>query len=173
MLFDVFKLSLSKISITDWKNKKFILSSEDFLYTQETKTEKINSFLKIFNEDIKKSLKEYGVYEYKILDVWSLSYEKDKFHQIHNHRTLGFTGIIYVDFNEDEHHSTKFIIPWNDPVKDSINIFSLDSISEGDMIIFPSSLIHFTDPNFSNLKRRIVAFDLIPLNNNSYLFVDK
>ena len=170
MLIDIFKLSLSKIKIKNWDYKKSLISKNNFLYTQEQKTEEIDTFLKIFKEDIDLSLKDFEINEYKILDVWSLSYEKNRFHQIHNHRSLGFTGIIYFDYDNSEHKSTRFIIPWNDPIKDTINIFDLDDIDEGYMIIFPSLLIHYTDPNFSEKERRIIAFDLISKNNASHLF---
>jgi hypothetical protein len=170
MLIDIFKLSLSKVKIKNWDYKKSLISENKFLYTQEQKTEQIDSFLKIFKEDIDSSLNEFEINEYKIIDVWSLYYEKNKFHQIHNHRSLGFTGIIYFDYDNSEHNSTNFIIPWNDPIKDTIKTFNLDDVNEGYLIIFPSLLIHFTDPNLSDKKRRIIAFDLISRNNASYSF---
>ena len=104
MLIDVFKISLNQTKIKNWKTKKSLLSDNNFLYTQDQNKDKINIFHSIFKEDIDNSLNELEVHDYKILDVWSLSYKNEKFHKIHNHRTVGFTGIIYANYDQIDHN---------------------------------------------------------------------
>ena len=35
-----------------------------------------------------------------IEDIWSVSYKKGDYHSPHNHGTIGYAGILYLDFPE-------------------------------------------------------------------------
>ena len=49
--------------------------------------------------------------------------------------------------------------PWNDPITDAAAFMDLMP-EEGTMILMPSFLIHFVNPNFTRNRRTIMAFDL-------------
>jgi hypothetical protein len=64
-----------------------------------------------------------------------------------------------LDFDKDEHTPVVFVGPLNDPIKDTTQL-NMPTIFEGDLILVPSSLIHFTYPNTSDKIRRIIGFDI-------------
>ena len=56
-------------------------------------------------------------------DCWdAVRYQKGDQQTIHNHRSWGFTGILYVDFDPKVHTPTCFVAPWQDPRSDTITL---------------------------------------------------
>lgn len=96
-----------------------------------------------------------------------LNTKKHDYHQVHNHRTIGLTGIIYLEYDQLEHNPTYFIAPFNDPIKDTSLFYIPQNIKEGSIIVFPSFINHFSNPNKSDKERKILAFDIIPKSNAS------
>lgn len=117
-----------------------------------------SGFMNIFNEEIIKFQADIQK-EIKVTDIWSVTYEKDDFHIPHNHGSIGFCGIVYLDFEKDS-PNTFYIQPWNNFYTDMTDINFL-RVSEGTMIIVPKFIKHYTVPNFENKKKRILSFDII------------
>ena len=92
-------------------------------------------------------------------DIWFVEYEKGDYQLPHNHRSTGFTGILYVNFNEEKHPLTTVIQPWNGIFDDETKMINVDA-EEGTLIIMPSNLLHFSLPNKSDHKKIVLSFDL-------------
>ena len=92
-------------------------------------------------------------------DIWFVEYEKGDYQLPHNHRSTGFTGILYVNFNEEKHPLTTVIQPWNGIFDDETKMINVDA-EEGTLIIMPSNLLHFSLPNKSEHKKIVLSFDL-------------
>ena len=45
-------------------------------------------------------------------DCWAVRYQKGDQQTIHNHKSWGFTGILYVEFDPKVHTPTCFVAPW-------------------------------------------------------------
>lgn len=95
-------------------------------------------------------------------DCWSVRYKKGDQQIVHNHRSWGFSGILYVDYDPRVHTPTCFVSPWQDPVNDTTTLRYPPDIKEGTLLIFPSYTLHFVDPNVSSIPRTIISFDLLP-----------
>lgn len=106
--------------------------------------------LGLLSQNIKKDL--------YIEDIWSVSYKSGEFHTPHNHGTTGLTGILYLDMPKDS-PSTSYIKPWNDEYSDRTVYYNMP-VKEGDLIITPRFLNHFTLPNKSKKIKRIISFDI-------------
>tara|TARA_Y100001963_G_C6538084_1_gene334196 strand:- start:160 stop:351 length:192 start_codon:yes stop_codon:yes gene_type:complete len=52
---------------------------------------------------------------------------------------------------------TNYIQPWNSE-KDMTRSYS-PSVEEGDIMIVPQFLLHYTEPNKLKFKKRIISFD--------------
>lgn len=165
-MIDIFKISIYQSNIINWNDKKIHIN-KNILSTLEINTSFVEKFSEIFCDDLLLISNNFNLEEYKIIDTWTISYKKNDYHQVHNHRTIGLTGIIYVEYNELEHEPTYFIAPFNDPIKDNSLIYKPQNIKEGSIIVFPSFLNHFSNPNKSNKERMIFAFDIIPKSNAS------
>ena len=70
--------------------------------------------------------------------IWFVEYEKGDYQLPHNHRSSGFSGILYVDFNEEKHPLTTVIQPWNGIFDDETKMINVDA-EEGTLIIMPSN----------------------------------
>jgi len=116
-------------------------------------------FCKLFESELTEFLKETSLTEISVLDVWTVEYHYGDYQVPHTHRSVGISGILYVNFNPKEHSGTQAMQPWNDPITDQA-VFMDFMPEEGTMILFPSFLIHFINPNFSRNRRTIMAFDL-------------
>ena len=88
---------------------------------------------------------------------WSVTYKKNQFHVPHNHGSTGYAAILYVDMNKTSPVTT-YIRPWNNTETDT-TVFTDPPVEEGDLVIVPRFLIHFTNPNKTSFKKRIVSFD--------------
>ena len=163
------ELPLLKHKIFKWEDKKIKIKKiidninlekcEHFLSSKNVKCEDFKkSFVDIFSEDLNK-ISDYVKDELILQDVWIVSYEKGNEHYIHNHGQTGLSGVIYLDYDENEHESTKYLIPFNNPITNNSVIVS-EKVKEGDMIVTPSLINHFVPYNKSNKIRSIIGFDL-------------
>ena len=95
-------------------------------------------------------------------DAWCVRYQKGDHQTIHNHRSWGFSGILYVEFDPKVHTPTCFMAPWQDPREDTTMLSSPRDVKEGTIFIAPSFTHHFVHPNTTRKQRTIISFDLLP-----------
>jgi hypothetical protein len=106
--------------------------------------------LEDFSREINKDL--------AIIDIWSVSYETGDSQSVHNHSSVGLTGILYLDLPKDSPITT-YMQPWTDHETDTIRHADIPII-EGDIVIVPSFVLHFSSPNNSKNKKRIISWDM-------------
>ena len=94
----------------------------------------------------------------RLTDVWSTSYKTVQYHPYHNHGDAGLSGILYLDLKE-KMPNTIFVNSNPTWVTGKTQYHEM-VVEEGDMVIVPSHVGHFTAPNLSKKTKRIVAFDL-------------
>ena len=144
------------IDIKNWINISSHL--QEFTTNRQTDrsglAEQFSSIMSEEMEDISKSIQK----SFAIPEIWSISYGKGDYHAPHNHSSIGLTGILYLDLPKDS-PVTRYVQPWNDIVDDTV-VYIMASITEGDIVIIPSFLMHFSEPNRSNSKKRIMSWDM-------------
>lgn len=79
-------------------------------------------------------------------------------HSAHNHGPTGLSAVCFIEFDPNHHSPTVFVNP--DLCSDQLN-FVPPHINEGSLIVFPSNIIHFTEPNSSDKKRIILSFNMV------------
>ena len=123
------------------------------------------SYLHYFQDLIKDELWEF-VQEAQVTcsmtDVWTVRYQKGDHQTIHNHKSWGFTGILYVEYDPKVHTPTCFVAPWQDPRSDTTSLAYPQNVKEGTIFISPSYTLHFVHPNQVRKHRTIISFDLLP-----------
>ena len=73
----------------------------------------------------------------KITDIWSVSYTKGEYHSPHNHGSLGWAGILYLDLPKDS-PVTSYLQPWND-IQNDTSIYHPVKVVEGQIVIVPGN----------------------------------
>ena len=96
----------------------------------------------------------------EIEEMWYQQSKKGQSHAVHTHGSMGFSAVWYVEFNPQEHLATTFYAPFNDPLTGEMLSFT-PPVKEGDLIIFPSYLLHEQKENPSKQRRSIVSFNIM------------
>ncbi len=121
-------------------------------YIDDIKSIGKSEFSEILNQDFK-------------LRSWSSVLKKDGFHSPHIHAGSVLSGVLYIQIDEakDDKGAIKFSLDgFNFPkIENNLEEKVLKPVT-GDIILFPSCLIHSTIPNKSKIDRITIAFDLIP-----------
>lgn len=118
---------------TDW-SRKWVLFIKDNLK---------NHFEKTFNK--------IGLKDVEICALWFQQYIKNNTHGWHVHGD-NFTGVYYVQFNNNL-PKTEIIDPLTN------NLIPLN-VEEGDILIFPSFLIHRSPPIKTKDTKTIISFNI-------------
>ena len=174
MKISLFEFPSYQYEIDDWEFKKkallkrinrqkFIRTNHQYFETDRQTNNKV--YVKYFEDFLTPVLKifcEEAQVTCGMSDAWCVRYQKGDHQSVHNHRGWGFSGVLYVEYDEKVHTPTKFVAPWQNPSTDTTSLSSPHNIKEGSLIIFPSYGLHFVDPNTTRKPRTIISFDLLP-----------
>ena len=145
------------------KEEKFIRTDLQSFETDRQTSKK--SYLHYFQDFIKSELMEF-CQEAKVTcsmtDCWTVRYQKGDYQSVHNHKSWGFSGILYVEFDPKVHTPTCFIAPWQNPRNDTTSFSYPRNVREGTLFIAPSYAMHFASSNETKKPRTIISFDLLP-----------
>lgn len=166
----LFQIMYYRYQIVGWQQKKKQLQSaidfnkfQDYESFQTDRRQNGNSYLiefvNIFETELDNFRSELELDNIHITDVWTVRYKTGQFHAPHTHSSFGYSGVLYLDYDETVHTGTYFVNSITDPITDLTNGFS-PTVQEGDMVIAPSNILHFTYPNKSDKDRLIVGFDV-------------
>jgi len=162
----IFKIEFFKIKCINFKSKKEHIEK---ILKQFPETLRVNFYSNRDKSDFTWELGQIFQDEFKLIEkkfnnkillqrAWSVTYDKGHYHVPHNHSSQGYTGIIYLQIKKDSPKTT-YIQPWNNE-KDQSVLFAPD-VEQGDIMIVPQFLMHYTEPNTTNFKKRIISFDFI------------
>ena len=174
MFNDVFAIKFARIKVNNWEKKKGIIlkNAGELIYENHPKGEfletnfaEAKSCVDRMNvtEKLEEELGEFmiGCGGRVLLNgSWLERSTKGMSHSIHNHGALGYSAACYVCYDPLVHTPTQFIAPFNNPINGMITQYEPDDIEEGDLILFPSYLHHYTKPNLSDKERVVLSFNL-------------
>ena len=160
----VFKIEFFKIKCINFKDKKEKIEKVLDRYPEipfpnfnsNRNKARINSeLLEIFKDEFSLIRAKFNCKI--VLDrAWSVTYDKGNYHVPHNHSSKGYAGIIYLQHKKDSPRTT-YIQPWNNE-KDETVLYAPE-VKQGDIMIVPQFLTHYTEPNKTYYKKRIISFD--------------
>jgi len=114
------------------------------------------NWVKVFKPHLENTLKnliyKIGLTKIILYNVWYQQYQQQGKHGWHTHGN-NFTGVYYLDFDKKIHPTTDILNPLNPK-----EIISMDT-EEGDLIAFPSYLIHRGGLNLSKNIKTIISFN--------------
>jgi hypothetical protein len=166
---DIFQIQSIKHSIENWniKKNKFEKDIQNLKFTKNSFITSRNVKQKINLKEIFKNIfkKELNLLEKTIKNkinlknVWIVHYEKYQEHMIHNHGNSGLGGVIYLNYDDSIHEPTRYLMPFNDLINETSLIYN-EQVKEGDILIMPSFIHHYSPFNKSEKVRSIIGFDL-------------
>ena len=172
MIGNLFSVRYVSVQSEDWESKKAklkaLLQDDEFersgLAQFETDRHNndgryVDDFCRIFGDELNRFGMEMGLSQLRIGAIWAVRYGHGDYHAVHNHRSTGYSGILYVDYNEDEHSPSIHVSPWNNPITDMTEL-AAPPVREGSFVFVPSNVLHYSKPNDSDKLRSIVAFDM-------------
>ena len=84
--------------------------------------------------------------------MWFQQYEKNSFHEWHTHTQCQWSSVYYLEFPKGSPR-TVFVNPIN-----NTDTFDVDT-EEGDIITFPSFIVHSAPKVESNKRKTIISFN--------------
>ena len=160
----IFKIEFFKIKCIDFKNKKEhiekILDQYPEMpfpnfYSNRNKANIVWDLQEIFKDEFHLIRTKFNS-KINVDRAWSVTYDKGHYHVPHNHSSKGYAGIIYLQQRKDSPRTT-YIQPWNNERDESV-LYSPE-VKQGDIMIVPQFLTHYTEPNKTFFKKRIISFD--------------
>ena len=159
-----FKIDFIKIKTNGFFLKRKLIKKELKKFPEKrfpnfsSNKEKCNidsAFVKIFEDEFLKISKHFNSMM-NLHRSWSATYSKGDYHVPHNHGAKGYCGILYLDMHEKS-PVTVYMQPWNN--HEDHSILYEPKVEEGDIIIVPQFVTHFTRPNLMSFKKRVISFD--------------
>ena len=171
----MFSIPYWKFALTDWEEKKKNIQvlleqypcikheGQNFLTNRRLPRGSATLFLKgcldLFAEPLHEFTNEIKT-NLEISKAFATAYDKGQEQILHNHGKSLFSAMIYVDLDPIDHSPTVYKQPFNQ--FDSANVCFLKlKTQEGDMIIVPSAIEHFSPVNSSSKRKTVIALDLI------------
>ena len=160
----IFKIEFFKIKSVNFKKKKKAIEKVlkqypeipfDNFYSNRNKSQIAFDLTNIFKDEFMLIRTKYNT-KLDVYNAWSVTYKKGDYHVPHNHGSIGYCGILYLDMHKNSPVTT-YIQPWNDE-KDMTKLYK-PPVEPGDIMIVPQFLYHYTEPNKINFKKRIISFD--------------
>lgn len=119
---------------------------------------------KLWNDFFVPEIKEFLDHTHtELQDIWAQQYIDQAGFTTHRHQPQGYSCVLYAQFDPEVHWATTLFRPFLDPNDiRNVNDVYTPKVEEGDILIFPSWMLHQATPSDSDVPRTIVAFNLIP-----------
>ena len=176
--YRMFEVPILIFELDNWTEKKEILvdlySQQEIVESTESGfTKVITTYQNIFTNPDKhkllckevklifaqefESLKNItGVSKLKLESTWYQKYNKSHEHIVHNHGPIGFSFVCYINYDSGLHNPTTFVSPFSDFLRGESITYS-PTVEEGNLIIFPSAILHYAPQNNSDTERLILS----------------
>jgi hypothetical protein len=98
---------------------------------------------------------------FKLENSWFEKTEKNKRHDVHNHGPVGYSCVVFIDYDPNIHTPTRFYNPYFSSFFGTpCDYQPRHLVNEGSLICFPSPILHSTDPNISDKDRLILSWNM-------------
>jgi len=111
------------------------------------------TFLNLINPYLKNLSKLINATEFNLQNYWFQQYEKGSKHDWHIHPNLNYTGVYYLEYPD---------LKVKTELYDFVTkcIINIKKIKEGDVLIFPSNIIHRAPEVKDNKRKTIISFNM-------------
>lgn len=181
MISTMFSIPLVRYSLSDWDSKKrFLMSTlesrqltmgSERVWSDYADKSSENLLLSTITGTLRDELDQFAQdfrCEPSIVRAWFEKAYQNNHHPVHNHGHGGWSAVLYLDYAPDEHTPTIFVSPFDHFITGE-QLTYVPDVKEGDLILFPSFLHHYTQPNESEIPRAVLSFNLTVDEHNTPL----
>lgn len=118
---------------------------------------------RILKAELDLSFEALNFKETSIYLAWFERAEKHMYHGLHNHGPMGYSSCLYIEYDEKVHEPLTIVAPYNEPYMGDIIEYTPHDVVEGTLILFPSCLSHYTEPNKSDKARVVMSANYMRL----------
>lgn len=196
MIETMFSIPVVKYSLTNWKDKKeqfltllekqTLALGEECVYSDYAYEKTPDEQLDLYNpqSDYLATVRSLVADEMEqfardldcepvIVRTWFERAYKKMYHPIHTHGHGGWSAVLYIEYDPNVHTSTVFVSPFNHFVT-GMQLCYMPEVKEGDLILFPSFLLHYTQPNETDVRRTVASFNVtVDLDNVPFAWMTK
>jgi len=169
---NIFSIPFYHYQVKDWYDKKLklieLFESTNTNIQTNVQVTPHNLKTTIFDEEIEKFQIESEI-NVKTSALWFQKYYRGMNHDAHTHGIHGFSSICFIEYDEHEHSSPVFLSPFLD-VSIGLQRIYCPKVNEGDIIFFPSNLMHYVPVNKSDRERLVVSFNLRIIEKKEFEF---
>ena len=177
-VYSMFEVPIIHYEIANWKeNKKKILDAlreecpehsnpsdhglfTDFFENAGPESKELPPYAQTILGVIKPYIADFSSERrVEFTDMWYQKYYKGVQHQVHTHGHSGWSCVMYVEFDPEVHEPTQFYSPFKNPWNGNLETFQ-PPVTEGDMVIFPSTIMHEAPANRSDKRRTIISYNI-------------
>lgn len=90
--------------------------------------------------------------KWEISNAWFQQYQKTNLHDWHIHGCCMYANVYFLELPKSELVTQLYDVHTK-------NIISLEDVKEGDLITFPSNMIHRSPQNQTNYRKTIISFN--------------
>lgn len=157
-----FSVPIFKYNVQNWNVKKIklleLFDSFQHKVVGNVITSPLDIKTNILSKEIELFEKDVG-FNLISSEVWFQKYESNMNHAVHNHGPTGFSSVCFIEYDKHNHNPTTFISPFGNYITGELERYQPD-VEEGDIIFFPSNLLHYAPTNLSKITRTIISFNL-------------
>jgi len=128
------------------------ISRLDWSYRNDFDRNWVKKFLPLLHQNIDEMINQIGFENHTVLFLWFQQYLKNGTHGWHIHGD-NYTGVYYLELPEGT-PTTEYCNPLD--IKET-NKFD---VREGDIILFPSFVVHRAIKNLSDKRKTIISFNI-------------
>ena len=149
----MFQIPFLHLKVKDWirkkqylmdclsKNKVFAMdnplhASTDFHIqnNQEMHNIKSEDVEMLFKDELDGLFNFIGTNKGEVTNSWFEFAQNNQFHNIHNHGTIGYSCVCFVEYTKELHTPTNFSCPFNDVMTGALIHFSPKNVDEGSIM---------------------------------------
>ena len=149
------------LSLVDWDNPLFAYDDmiSDYYANLQSGTPYLADFCNIIGDELDLLLDRAGSLDSTLYigSLWAQKYKKSNYMVAHTHGAIGYSAVLYTEFDKKSHPGIRFLHSIHDEHGDSQEY--TPEIDEGDLISFPSYLFHDVKHNTSDKNRTIFSFN--------------
>jgi hypothetical protein len=133
-------------------NDADIISKTDWYVPSTIQRPYINFLIENMKPDLDLIMHELKHDRYKLSNYWFQQYETNNTHKTHQHTNTTFACVYYLEFPEDG-PKTSIIEPHTEKHIQA-------DVKEGDILVFPAHLWHYSPPNLSDKRKTVIAINI-------------
>lgn len=140
-------------AVDDHGYLKTNISKCDWNVSREEPREYLNYIQEAIYKEHAQMFFDRGFQAVKMINMWFQQYEKNASHEWHVHTQCQWSSVYYLEYPEGS-PKTVFVNPLNND-----GTFDIDDVEEGDILTFPSFIIHCAPEIKDDKRKTILSFN--------------